>query len=86
VGARTGGHSPLSRRLLQHGGDRKDASAALEQGKFDLIAIGRLFIANPDLVQRIRGGSDVCFDRVSGNLFDFRISAILFREIPCFGA
>jgi 2,4-dienoyl-CoA reductase-like NADH-dependent reductase (Old Yellow Enzyme family) len=30
------------------------ASAAIEENKFDLIAIGRPFIANPDYVAKIR--------------------------------
>jgi N-ethylmaleimide reductase len=32
------------------------AALAIEQGHADAIAFGRLFIANPDLVERIRGG------------------------------
>ena len=35
------------------------ASVALEQDKFDLIAFGRPFIANPDYVSRVRDGRDV---------------------------
>ena len=34
--------------------DRDSAQRALEQGRADFIAFGRLFIANPDLVQRLR--------------------------------
>ncbi|MGB1261665.1 MAG: alkene reductase [Cognaticolwellia sp.] len=34
------------------------ASTAIEQEKFDLIAIGRPFIANPDYVEKVRNGED----------------------------
>ena len=34
--------------------DRDSARQALEQGRADFIAFGRLFIANPDLVERLR--------------------------------
>lgn len=34
--------------------DRESAIAAVETGAADLIAFGRLFIANPDLVERLR--------------------------------
>ena len=40
------------------------AAAAVEQGHADAIAFGRLFIANPDLVERIAGGYPLnAFDR-----------------------
>jgi len=32
------------------------ASAAISEDKFDLIAIGRPFIANPDYVAKVRAG------------------------------
>ena len=35
------------------------ASDAIANGKADLIAIGRPFIANPDLVERVRSGSEL---------------------------
>ncbi|WDE03438.1 alkene reductase [Thalassomonas viridans] len=34
----------------------ESASSAIDEDKFDLIAIGRPFIANPDYVARVRGG------------------------------
>lgn len=34
----------------------ESASEAIAAGRFDLIAIGRAFIANPDLVAKVRGG------------------------------
>lgn len=34
--------------------DRDSARAAIEQGRADFVAFGRLFIANPDLVERFR--------------------------------
>jgi 2,4-dienoyl-CoA reductase-like NADH-dependent reductase (Old Yellow Enzyme family) len=44
-------------RLVLAGGFEKDsAEAALDANRADLIAIGRPFIANPDLVERYRNG------------------------------
>lgn len=44
-------------RLVLAGGFEKDsAEATLDAGRADLIAIGRPFIANPDLVERYRNG------------------------------
>ncbi|WP_238526440.1 12-oxophytodienoate reductase [Gordonia neofelifaecis] len=41
-----------------------DAADRVESGEFDLVAIGRLHLSNPDLVARIRDGLDpVEFDR-----------------------
>ena len=40
--------------ILAGGFDRDTAEAWLEQGKADLIAFGRKFIANPDLPERFR--------------------------------
>lgn len=46
-----------SGRLVLAGGFEKDtAEAALDAHRADLIAIGRPFIANPDLVERYRNG------------------------------
>jgi 2,4-dienoyl-CoA reductase-like NADH-dependent reductase (Old Yellow Enzyme family) len=43
--------------LIAAGGfDRQSAEAALEAGDLDLIAFGRPFIANPDLVERMKNG------------------------------
>ncbi len=42
-----GGYSPLA------------AAAAVRDGRLDLLAFGRLFIANPDMVQRLRDGDDL---------------------------
>jgi len=43
--------------LIAAGGfDRDSAEAALEAGELDLIAFGRPFIANPDLVERMKNG------------------------------
>jgi N-ethylmaleimide reductase len=41
--------------IVAGGFDRDTAEAWLEQGKADLIAFGRKFIANPDLPERFRG-------------------------------
>ncbi|WCT74443.1 alkene reductase [Sphingomonas naphthae] len=43
--------------LIAAGGfDRDSAEAALKSGDLDLVAFGRPFIANPDLVDRLRNG------------------------------
>lgn len=43
--------------LIAAGGfDQASASAALAKGEVDLVAFGRPFIANPDLVERMRHG------------------------------
>jgi 2,4-dienoyl-CoA reductase-like NADH-dependent reductase (Old Yellow Enzyme family) len=34
-----------------------EAAQAIRRGTFDLIAFGRLFIANADLVERLRSGA-----------------------------
>ncbi|KAK1929840.1 putative 12-oxophytodienoate reductase 5 [Phytophthora citrophthora] len=39
------------------GFDRIDAIRAVEDGSTDLVAFGRYFISNPDLVERLRSGS-----------------------------
>jgi N-ethylmaleimide reductase len=41
------------------------AEAAIRDGVYDAIGFGRLFISNPDLVERIRKGQDL-------NVFDTR--------------
>ncbi|MDP2875471.1 MAG: alkene reductase [Holophaga sp.] len=43
--------------ILCGGYDRARAQAALDAGQADLIAFGRPFIANPDLVERLQNGS-----------------------------
>jgi N-ethylmaleimide reductase len=45
------------RLILAGGFDRDTAEAWLRQGKADLIAFGRKFIANPDLPERFRLGA-----------------------------
>ena len=45
--------------ILSGGYDSTRAEAALEAGKAELIAFGRLFIANPDLVERMETGADL---------------------------
>ena len=40
--------------MTNNGYDRELAIASVEQGKTDLVAFGKPFIANPDLVQRLR--------------------------------
>jgi N-ethylmaleimide reductase len=44
-------HGPF---ILAGGQDKASAQQALSEGRADLIAIGRPFIANPDLVERMR--------------------------------
>jgi len=43
--------------ILAGGFDRSSAEAALQQGRADLIAFGRPFLANPDLVARLQGNA-----------------------------
>jgi N-ethylmaleimide reductase len=45
--------------ILSGGYDAERAEADLESGKADLIAIGRPFIANPDLVERLKTGAEL---------------------------
>ena len=62
-GAATGGNSCQSRvdeqgRLIVAGKyDAPRAEHILQQGLADLVAFGRPFIANPDLVERIAAGA-----------------------------
>jgi N-ethylmaleimide reductase len=42
--------------ILAGGFDKASAEQALANGQADLIAMGRAFLANPDLVERLRGG------------------------------
>ncbi|TGV14118.1 alkene reductase [Mesorhizobium sp. M8A.F.Ca.ET.173.01.1.1] len=42
--------------LVNNGYDRELAEAAVEAGRVDLVAFGKLFIANPDLVGRLQQG------------------------------
>ena len=42
------------RWMVNNGYDRASAAAAINTGAADLVAFGRLFIANPDLVRRLR--------------------------------
>ena len=35
------------------------AAKAIEEGTYDLVAFGRWFISNPDLVEKIRNGNDL---------------------------
>jgi N-ethylmaleimide reductase len=48
--------------IVAGGFDQNTAEAWLEQGKADLIAFGRKFIANPDLPERFRGGEPLNVD------------------------
>ena len=43
--------------ILAGGFDKAQAEQALTSGRADLIAMGRAFLANPDLVERLRQGS-----------------------------
>ncbi len=42
--------------ILAGGFDKSSAEAALQERRADLIAFGRAFLANPDLVERMRAG------------------------------
>jgi N-ethylmaleimide reductase len=43
--------------ILNGGYDARTGAAALKAGEADLLAYGRLFLANPDLVERFRRGA-----------------------------
>lgn len=46
--------------MLRNGGfSTASAQAALDEGSADAIVFGRAFIANPDLVQRLRVGAEL---------------------------
>jgi N-ethylmaleimide reductase len=45
------------RYILSGGYEAARANADLDAGRGDLVAFGRPFIANPDLVQRLRSGA-----------------------------
>jgi len=45
--------------ILAGGFTRESAEAALAEGRADLVAFGRPFLANPDLVERLRRGVDL---------------------------
>ena len=50
----------FSGALISAGGyDRADAMRAVESGRADAIAFGRLFIANPDLPERLQANMDL---------------------------
>ena len=40
--------------MVNNGYDREMAIEAVTSGRADLVSFGRLFIANPDLVERLR--------------------------------
>jgi N-ethylmaleimide reductase len=69
--------------MVNNGYTRAMASAALAAGKADLVAFGRPFISNPDLVRRLREDlplADVNWDTVYGG------NATGYTDYPCFGA
>lgn len=45
--------------ILAGGFDRDSAEAALREGRADLVGFGRAFLANPDLVERLRTGGEL---------------------------
>jgi len=47
------------RYILSGGYDAARANADLDAGRGDLVAFGRPFIANPDLVEKLRNGSEL---------------------------
>jgi N-ethylmaleimide reductase len=55
--------------MVNNGYDRALAIDSVESGKADLVAFGRAFIANPDLVSRLRDDlplNEVQFDKLYG--------------------
>lgn len=57
-------HGPL---IVAGGFDRAKADAALRDGSADIVAFGRPYISNPDLVERLRDG--VAFARYDRSTF-----------------
>lgn len=51
--------------LISAGGyDRADALSAVQEGRADAVAFGRLFISNPDLPERLKANADLnAYDR-----------------------
>lgn len=49
--------NPQAAWIVNNGYTREMALAAVESGRADLVAFGRPFIANPDLVERLRSGA-----------------------------
>ena len=45
--------------LVNNGYDKDLAEAAVAEGHADLVAFGKLFIANPDLVDRLKNNVDL---------------------------
>lgn len=45
--------------MVNNGYDRDAAMQAVESGRADMVSFGRLFIANPDLVERFQTGADL---------------------------
>jgi len=45
--------------LVNNGYDKELAEAAVAEGRADLVAFGKLFLANPDLVRRLRQGDEL---------------------------
>ncbi|MCF6367369.1 alkene reductase [Rhizobium halophilum] len=43
--------------MVNNGYNRESAMQAVESGRADLVSFGRLFIANPDLVERFKSGT-----------------------------
>ena len=43
--------------MVNNAYDKAMAEAAVESGDVDIVAFGRPFIANPDLVERLRQGA-----------------------------
>jgi 2,4-dienoyl-CoA reductase-like NADH-dependent reductase (Old Yellow Enzyme family) len=52
--------------IIAGGFDHDTAGSWLQQGKADLIALGRKFLANPDLPERFRSGASLNARFVSG--------------------
>ena len=51
--------------ILAGGYDAKRAESDLAAGRGDLIAVGKLFLANPDLVERFKAGAELSTARRS---------------------
>ena len=45
--------------MANAGYDYDSATAAIRNGQADLVAFGKLYISNPDLVERFRAGAEL---------------------------
>ncbi|MHC8395494.1 oxidoreductase [Pseudomonas sp. LB3P93] len=62
--------------------DRKSPQAALDTGLVDLIAFGRPYIANPDLVERLKHGWPL--DEADRSTYYTRCGEVGYTDFPAY--